>query len=285
MPGKGKGKAKKRSKRLAVLLVLLTSSASFVAGALVDPVRDRYLSGALDKVDEKLGNGVLFVDRKWPELGCSPVPVAPAGQAGSLSGYREGRPTTSTLYESGVGIPYREARITLVLSSRTSDTLTITDIKADVHRADPSHPLWALTDASGGCGNTPLRLFELNLNKTVTPGPRPLKDLGVVDVEEQKPEPEVNKNPLGSAFTVSQEDPAQLFVDVNACDSYFEFSLLITYDVNGASHTETIRPADGDYKITGGAASNYYMANLGDPSPDGPPPLQPVDSGMFAKCK
>jgi hypothetical protein len=284
MAGKGKGKSKKVSKRFGAVLVLLTSAASFIAGALVDPVRDRYLPGVLDGVDEKLGNGVLFVTQDWPPLGCSPVPMAPAGQAGSLSSYRQGRPTTTTLFESGVGVPYRKGRITLVLSSRTSDTLTITDIQAEVRRIDPSHPQWALTDAAGGCGNTPLRLFKLNLNETVELGKRRLQDLGVVDVEEQKPDPEVNANPLGSAFTVSQEDPAQVFIEVNACDRYFEFSIVITYTVNGASRTETVRPGDGDYKVVGGEAASYYLANLGAPGPDAPPPLQPTDAGMFGKC-
>ncbi|TKK77618.1 hypothetical protein FDA38_20890 [Kribbella jiaozuonensis] len=264
--------------------MLLTSSASFIAGAVVDPVRDRYLPGLLDQVDDRRGNGVLFASREWPYNGCSPVPMAPAGQAGALASYRKGRPDTTSLFAAGVGVPYREGQIDLVLSSRTSDTLTITDISADVHRADPSQPLWAVTDASGGCGDTPIRLFDLNLDKTVGVGTRRLKDRGVENPNKQTPEPEVNANPLGSAFTVSQEDPAEVFINVNACDNYFEFSIVITYAVNGASHTETIRPEDGDYKVVGGKATNYFLANLGDPGPDSPPPLEPADPSMFGKC-
>jgi hypothetical protein len=279
-----KGKSKKRSKRFGAVLVLLASCASFTAGALVDPIRDRYLPRVLDQVDDKLGSGVLFVSREWPYNGCSPVPMAPAGETGPLASYRHGRPDTRSLFDAGVGLPYREGRINLVLSSRTSDTLTITDVKADVHRAEPSQPAWALTDASGGCGDTPLRLFNLNLDKTVVPGPRTLEDLGVVNPNDQTPEPEVKANPLGTAFTVSQEDPAQVSIDVHACDKYFEFSILITYTVNGASHTEWIQPNDADYKVVGGQASGYYLANLGEPEQGSPPALQSADPGDFKKC-
>jgi hypothetical protein len=161
--------------------------------------------------------------------------------------------------------------------------LTITKVEADVRQSTPSQPSWAVTDASGGCGDTPIRLFNLNLDRTVGTGIRRLDDRGVYNPEGHPAEPEVNAEPLGPAFTVSQQEPAQITIDVKACDNYFEFRILITYVVNGTARTMSIRPTDGDYKVVGGKAAKLYLANLGEPE-DGTPSLQPAESSMFKEC-
>ncbi|MER7244452.1 hypothetical protein [Kribbella sp. NPDC000426] len=273
-----------KRKRFGSVFLAITTVISFIAGAIVDPVRDRYLPALLDKIDEKLGGDVLVVARQWPYNDCSPVPMAPAGKAAPPSTFSYGSPDTSSILDTGVGYPYREGSIELVLSSRTKDIVAVTDINANVHLAKPQRPSWALTDASGGCGDIPIRMFELNLDKSVKPGPRDLKDLGVLNDSEGKPAPEVKNNPLGKTFTVSQEDPAEVTIDVSACDQYFEFDIAITYLVNGASHTTLVHPDTGDYKIVGGEAEQYYISSLSEAGPGLPPPLSKADPDDFKAC-
>ncbi|WP_344486586.1 hypothetical protein [Nonomuraea monospora] len=126
------------------------------------------------------------------------------------------------------------------MSVLDDSTALITNLRPIIYKKGVASPTWVAAAGGGGCGDVYERVFHLDLDRLT------LTDKGV---EGSPDAPGVTRQPrtepIGKAFSVSKDEPAQIRVDAQACSAFYEWGLQIQYSVNGHEYSEVIgKPAD-----------------------------------------
>ncbi|WP_442006038.1 hypothetical protein [Paenarthrobacter sp. RAF54_2] len=172
------------------------------------------------------------------------------------------------LTKSGVTVPWNTAQLKLLLTARQpADTLLVESISPRVYKHIEGAAQWT-TSPSGsgsGCGGADQRNYEVTLQS----GKGVAVDKGVIKG--------VGNGPLaatiptgfaGSAFTVAQNDAAEVTLSVFPKDGYYEFGFDITYSLNGHAEVNTIGTPEEPYRAGGGGTMKAFsVGSDGKPFP------------------
>lgn len=245
----------------------------FLAGALLNPVLakavDRYSPGLFQGVDDSLGNSALIAkESSWPWVPCGQVTagVIPDGPSPQefLTSAQGLDPFVLT--KSGVTVPWNSAQLKLLLTARQpNDTLLIESITPRVYKHIEGAAQWTATPPGSACGGADQRNYEVTLQS----GKGVAVDKGVIKGVGNGPlAPTIPSGFAGSAFTVAQNDAAEVTLSVFPKDGYYEFGFDITYSLNGHAEVKTIGTPEEPYKAGGGSTMKSFSVGYdGKPVP------------------
>jgi len=215
----------------------------FILGAIGEPLVQR----AYAALTSAVGDGPLVVvSQKWPDFSCSPASfgVLPGGPDPMSTTYASGAKAVRT-----VGVPFRAGQLDLRLSAKDPKPLYIYKIEIATFAQKPDvSPAWVGLLEAGGCGDAQHREFTADLDK-----PASITDDGIVG--DGDPDPDAPQAKLGADFTIKDDDPAHIFVNIKACTGYFEFGLKIHYNYLGGDFETTIGSAAKPFTMVGSAVS------------------------------
>jgi hypothetical protein len=211
----------------------------------------------------------LAVSASWPlSRGCdggTAVAMVNGGPAIKTFPMNSGN-EREKMIDAGAGA-WEDGFLYLDLTAPPQKTMRILNLRPLIDKTPLPPPSW-IYSPGGGCGGPTNRVFELNLD---TPS---LKDKGIQVPEDGEPVPGMRSDPIGPTFTVTKDEPATLRFDVSACKANYQWSIEITYSVEGDpdKHTfvsgpyRTMAFADKTKMYTYGEHNTYAEAG----SVDGP---------------
>lgn len=268
-PVKRRDLPRKRFPKSTVVVGLL----AFLAGALLNPVLakavDRYIPGLFQGVDESLGNSALIAkESSWPWVACGQVTagVIPDGPSPEVFLSSDQGLDPFVLTKSGVTVPWNSAQLKLLLTARQpNDTLLIESITPRVYKHITGAARWTTSPPGSGCGGADQRNYEVILQS----GKGVAVDKGVIKGVGNGPlAPTIPDGFAGSAFTVAQNDAAEVTLSVFPKDGYYEFGFDITYSLNGHDEVKTIGTPEEPYKSGGGITiKSFSVGQDGKPVP------------------
>ena len=246
--------------------VLVVAPVSFAAGAILNPLAsqavERWGSPFLQGIDNTIGRSALYVkETSWPWQPCGngTAAVMPEGPAAeTLIASAQGL-DPFLLTESGVTVVWGRASMTILLSAtQPEDTLLIESITPRVYKFTEGQAPWTTTPPGSACGGLDQRSFLLNLQT----GRGTITDQGILKGPGEGPLPaKVPSESLGHAFTVAQDDAAEITLAVTPQDGYYEFGLEISYSINGQSQTTNLGSSEDPYRAGGGTAVQSYRVD------------------------
>ncbi|WET81090.1 hypothetical protein P3102_07650 [Amycolatopsis sp. QT-25] len=168
------------------------------------------------------------------------------------------------MIDAGAGV-WEKGFLYLDLTAPPQKTMRILNLRPLIDKTSLPPPSW-IYSPGGGCGGPVSRVFELGLD---TPS---LKDTGVQESEDGKPVPDTRSDPIGPTFSVTKDEPATLRFDVSACKANYQWSIEITYSIDGdlGRHTfvsgpyRTMAFADKTKMYTYGENNTYAEAGSAD---------------------
>ncbi|WP_136697335.1 hypothetical protein [Geodermatophilus dictyosporus] len=261
--GEGGGPLKRGTKRIfATVFAIIT----FVSGALAGTALDRWSPAWLDWLDVARGESLLNVRAAdWPHTPCSRKLVASVAEGEQFPATFDAlnRVVDSKfLLASELATAYQWGSMDLVLSGSTADTILVHSITPVIYRQTAMAPHWALADADGDCGGSVFRLLDMYLQN----GEGYVVDRGLTG-EGRPDEGAPALNGLGDVFTVSEDEPVALHLDVQACGFNYEFGLDIEYVLNGRTYHRQLGSRSDPFRIAGVEAT-YHFTTSETPGPD-----------------
>lgn len=163
-------------------------------------------------------------------------------------------------------MPWNTAQLKLLLTARQpNDTLLLESIKSRVYKHIQGPAQWTTTPPGSACGGAYQRNFEVTLQS----GEGVVVDKGVIKGVGNGPlAPTIPSGFAGSAFTVAQNDAAEVTLSVFPKDGYYEFGFDIMYSLNGHAEVKTIGTPEEPYKAGGGPATQSFSVDAnGKPLP------------------
>ncbi|MEV8375183.1 hypothetical protein AB0P21_20790 [Kribbella sp. NPDC056861] len=179
------------------------------------------------------------VAREWPRIrGCdggTQVAMSPGGRD-FTSFPAETEDIRPAVANADGGGSWRRGHLYMVMSSVDGEPVTIMNM---VQHRDPTRlpaPAWVYKP-TGDCGDTYSRVYQLDLDEDS------LIDLGLNGNPQGKDGDEaVVAEPLGPAFTVTDQHPALIRVDALSCKDNYSWTLDITFVRDGVTGTRIIGP-------------------------------------------
>jgi hypothetical protein len=238
----------------------------FLSGAVLNPVLakavDRYIPGLFQGLDDSLGSSSLIAaESSWPWVACGQVTagVMPGGPSPQefLASAQGLNPFVLT--QSGVTVPWNLAQLKLLLTARQpTDTLLVQNIRPRVYKHIQGDAQWTTTPPGSACGGADQRNYEVALQS----GEGVAVDKGVIKGVGDGPlAPTIPNGFAGSAFTVAQNDAAEVTLSVFPKDGYYEFGFDITYVLNGHSEVKTVGTPEEPYKAGGGGTLKSFSVD------------------------
>ncbi len=211
----------------------------FLLGGATTIVLQRYVPVLLPPLDSALGYQPLAASKvAWPRLNACDEKTLVAMQDGLIGSpaaisYPAGEDPRDGVISAGGG-SYLEGNLTVALATKDASTAQVVGLRTKIFRTIDSEVSWILNAGGGGCGGIDIRLFEAHLDE----GGR-VVDKGVQSVQEEPVAPP-KKQPLGTGFTVSGTDQAQIVVRALSCRHSYAWGLEIEYIVSGQHYTYSL---------------------------------------------
>lgn len=260
-------KHRARTTVFATLGGLFLAGVGFIAGQTAPPVTeavvDRYFPGIFTTIEEKGDSSSTMYSfvSSWPFAPCvSPSPVAVLSNDITVQTIEQKGQSydPQTLVDNGMAVPWEEAYLTLILSSKhAGDQIIIQNITPIVYEySEDINPAWTVAGRGGGCGGAYQRTFDLNLRR----GTATLEDLGVSQGAGPQPSEVPVESLQSHAWTVAQDDISEVTFHAEPNDGYYEFGLKIEYVVNGQINTREIGSSENPFRVAGGnEPTNRYV--------------------------
>ena len=259
-----------KPRRRGRVFVALGSVAVFLLGGVTTVLLQRYVPALLPPLDNAFGYQPLAVAKvAWPRLNTCDENTVVAMQEGLLASPAAisqpmGQDPRDGVISAGGG-SYLDGKLTVALATRDASTAQIVGLRVKIFKTFDSRVSWVLNAGGGGCGGVDIRLFEARLDE----GGRVI-DRGV-QVAQEVPSKSSKGQPLGTGFTVSGADQAQIVVEVMSCHHSYAWGLEIDYLVAGEKYTYPLGTSEEPLISLGRRDGTTKLYADSDPVDDAPP--------------